>query len=205
VVVARIAGSNAPDTRARILESAVTLFAEGGFAGTTIRDLAERAGMTTAAMYYHFASKDQILDALFAPCLDGLRDISTESGGDQQRDLLEKLIDLFTNQGASIQVVMNDRSAMRHVLADTDFPDVMGAVTRLLADSDEPADLLRARCALGALQRGLAPPPGQSTPVSAPTETANTGEGAVRNSVDSAARSIIVAAALAALNSRPPA
>jgi AcrR family transcriptional regulator len=186
--MSRIAGSTAPDTRARILDSAVSLFAESGFARTTIRDLAERAGMTTAAMYYHFAGKDQILDALFAPCLDGLRDVSAEPGPNQKRELLEKLVDLFTSYGASIQVVMNDRSAMRHVLTSTDFPDVMATVTRRLAGSGKAADLLRARCALGALQRGLAPPPGGATTAAR---------------IDPSARAIIVAASLAALNSRP--
>jgi hypothetical protein len=47
-------GSSAVDTRARILDAARTLFAERGYAGTSMRDLADALGMTKAALYYHF-------------------------------------------------------------------------------------------------------------------------------------------------------
>lgn len=189
--MARTTGSSAPDTRARILEAAVALLGERGFSGMSIRDLAERAGMTTAALYYHFAGKDEILDALFGPCLDGLRAISAPPGADQARNLLEQLIDLFGGQGRSIQAVMNDQSAMRHVLTTTDFPAVMGGLTRAIAGSDDPHDLIRARCALGALQRGLAVPPGPADPAAGgPT-------------LDPADRAVVIAAALAALHSTP--
>ena len=53
------------DTRARILETAAGLFAERGYAGTSMRDLAEKLGVTPAALYYHFPSKGDILQA---PC-----------------------------------------------------------------------------------------------------------------------------------------
>ena len=189
--MARTTGSSAPDTRVRILDAAVTLLGERGFAGMSIRELAERAGMTTAALYYHFAGKDEILDALFGPCLDGLRAVSAPPGADQTRALLEQLIDLFADQGRSIQAVMNDQSAMRHVLTTTDFPAVMGGLTRAIAGSDDRHDLLRARCALGALQRGLAVP---AAPSGAEGEAAG---------LDPADRAVVIAAALAALHSTP--
>jgi AcrR family transcriptional regulator len=45
------------DTQARVLEAASALFAERGFAGTTIREIAERAKVNVAAGHYHFGSK----------------------------------------------------------------------------------------------------------------------------------------------------
>src|SRR5450631_1655998 len=74
------AGSTAGDTRARILDVALELVTERGYAGMSIRDLAERLGLTTAAMYYHFASKEALLDALVAPLQDGLEELSTAAG-----------------------------------------------------------------------------------------------------------------------------
>ena len=45
------------DTQARVLEAASELFAERGFAGTTIREIAERAKVNVATGHYHFGSK----------------------------------------------------------------------------------------------------------------------------------------------------
>jgi AcrR family transcriptional regulator len=52
------------DTRQRILEIARDLFAEQGYAGTSIAHIAGRLGTTKAALYYHFSSKAEILSAL---------------------------------------------------------------------------------------------------------------------------------------------
>ena len=52
------------DTRQRILDTALRRFAEQGYAGTSIRDLAEELGLTKAAVHYHFAAKEQIVLAL---------------------------------------------------------------------------------------------------------------------------------------------
>lgn len=48
------------DTQARVLAAASELFAEHGFARTTIREIAERAGVNVAAGHYHFGSKREI-------------------------------------------------------------------------------------------------------------------------------------------------
>ena len=52
------------DTRERILDVALDLFTEQGFDGTSLRQIAEQLGVTKAALYYHFESKDDILMAL---------------------------------------------------------------------------------------------------------------------------------------------
>jgi len=54
----------ARSTRERILDVALDLFIEKGYDGTSLREIAERLGFTKAALYYHFASKDDILMAL---------------------------------------------------------------------------------------------------------------------------------------------
>lgn len=52
-------------TRARILEAALTLFRERGFEGTTMRGVAERAGVSTGNAYYYFASKDHLVQGFY--------------------------------------------------------------------------------------------------------------------------------------------
>lgn len=55
------------DTRREILEVASELFTERGYEATSLRVIAERLGITKAALYYHFRNKDDILRALFEP------------------------------------------------------------------------------------------------------------------------------------------
>ena len=45
----------------RLVEAAVEAFAERGFRATTTRDIASRAGMSPAALYVHYPSKEQLL------------------------------------------------------------------------------------------------------------------------------------------------
>lgn len=52
------------DTRARLLQAAVTAFAERGFHGTSTRDIAAAAGMSPAAVYVHYRSKEELLDQI---------------------------------------------------------------------------------------------------------------------------------------------
>ena len=53
------------ETRARIVDVALTLFRERGFETTTIRDIATRAGLSLGAAYYYFKSKEAIVGAYY--------------------------------------------------------------------------------------------------------------------------------------------
>ncbi len=53
-----------PRTRKQILDASLRLFSERGFARTTVRDIARAAGITDAAIFYHFQSKRDLLEAL---------------------------------------------------------------------------------------------------------------------------------------------
>lgn len=49
----------------RIMEAAEELFAEKGFDGTSVRDIAEEAGVNLAMISYYFGSKDKLMESLF--------------------------------------------------------------------------------------------------------------------------------------------
>lgn len=53
-----------PVTREQILDASLRLFSEKGFARTSVRDIAQATGITDAAIYYHFASKRDLFEAL---------------------------------------------------------------------------------------------------------------------------------------------
>ncbi len=54
------------DTKQKILDAAEELFAQQGFAPTSVRQLTAAAGVNLAALHYHFGSKDGLIQALFA-------------------------------------------------------------------------------------------------------------------------------------------
>ncbi len=54
----------AGDTKERILEAALELFAQSGYLGTSMNDIAHRLGITKAALYKHYTSKQEILDRI---------------------------------------------------------------------------------------------------------------------------------------------
>jgi AcrR family transcriptional regulator len=54
-----------PATRGQILDSSLRLFSDRGYARTSVRDIAQAVGITDAAIYYHFASKRDLLHSLF--------------------------------------------------------------------------------------------------------------------------------------------
>src|SRR6266496_3324925 len=52
------------DTRSRAQTVALELFTEHGYEKTSLREIAERLGVTKAALYYHFRSKEEIIHTL---------------------------------------------------------------------------------------------------------------------------------------------
>ncbi len=82
-----------PVTRDRILDTAEALFAERGFAGTAVRDIAGAVGLTAASLYNHFAGKEALYGAVLErgirPLIDMLEELSTREHG---RDALDALL-----------------------------------------------------------------------------------------------------------------
>ena len=52
------------DTKEKILEAALALFARSGYMGTSMSDIARQLGITKAALYRHYTSKQEILDSI---------------------------------------------------------------------------------------------------------------------------------------------
>ncbi|MFI6775408.1 TetR/AcrR family transcriptional regulator [Nocardia sp. NPDC050412] len=62
--------------RAEILDAAGELFTTNGYANTSTRAVADAVGIRQASLYHHFASKDDILDALLAETIAGPLDLA---------------------------------------------------------------------------------------------------------------------------------
>ena len=92
--------SKGEQTAVRILDAAEALFAEHGFAGTTLRGVAAVVGLRTPSLYNHFPSKEQLYSAVLErglrPVLEMLAGIVQEAdpadeGSRQVRNLMEIL------------------------------------------------------------------------------------------------------------------
>lgn len=94
----RNAGKPAGATTARrelveneIYEHAIRLFAERGFAGTSLQDIADALGVTRPALYYYVKSKDELLAKLAADVAGGSAVQITELAGRPDLDAAGKL------------------------------------------------------------------------------------------------------------------
>jgi len=109
---------NPAASRAAILAAAHAAFAERGYTGATIRDIARRAGVTHGLVMMHFASKEQ----LFLAAVPGHRNLPNVVAGDP-RQLAERVAAAYVermeqDQGADPLVAMV-RSAVGNVEAAT--------------------------------------------------------------------------------------
>ena len=73
------------ERRDEILAIAAQLFAERGFAATTVREIADAAGILSGSLYHHFDSKESMVDELVHEMLDRVlaayrRIIATDAG-----------------------------------------------------------------------------------------------------------------------------
>jgi AcrR family transcriptional regulator len=149
--VSRTIGSSAVDTRARILDAARALFADRGYAGTSMRDLAEALGMTKAALYYHFPGKADILLALVEPLLDELDAIAEHAGGGREASI-RAYVGLLAARAPGMIGLMSDPSAKRDIGERLHGERRFRALEQALATG---GDVLGVRCALGAAHIGV--------------------------------------------------
>ena len=62
-------------TRQRIQDVALDLFIERGYEATSLREIAEQLGVTKAALYYHFKTKEDIVASLMDDRVDALEEL----------------------------------------------------------------------------------------------------------------------------------
>jgi AcrR family transcriptional regulator len=151
-------------TRERILDVALDLFTEQGFDGTSLRQIAEQLGVTKAALYYHFTSKDDILMALHLRL--------HEAGREALVQLTEEPVTL-TQWGALLDLVVEQMLAQRKLFLmhernqaaleklhrkdhDADHEDIQNQFRRVLADPRVPLrDRVKMAASVGIVFSGL--------------------------------------------------
>lgn len=113
-----------PTTRQRILDVAVDRFTEAGYEATSLREIAEDLGITKAALYYHFKSKDDIARALIEPFLDRWGDLELEAVGADDDRWLAAVTEFFEQAVAEQRIVamfVRNHAAFERVVDLDDF------------------------------------------------------------------------------------
>lgn len=147
------------DTRARIQSVALELFTEQGYETTSLREIAERLGVTKAALYYHFKSKDEIVDSIVTDhgkAVDGLLDWVNEQPRtpDLRTEFLRRYSDLLRSRRHHEVMRFFDRNqaALRSTPVGEKIRGRMGRVLDVIVDADAPPQQqIRAGLAIWAL------------------------------------------------------
>ena len=133
-------------TRQRIQEVARDLFARQGVQRTSLQDIADELGITKPALYYHFASREELVRSIVVPLIEeGERFVADQEklGHPDARELLEGYFDFHYRHRQDLMLVLTELT----MLAD------LGLIDKVLAWRDR----------LGKLVFGARPTLAQST------------------------------------------
>ena len=124
--------------RRGILEVATALFADAGVRGTSLQQIADAAGVTKAAVYHHFRTKDEIVRAVLAPAMDRFRDIVRVAAAYRTPEArieaaVVGLADQAVEHRALWSVVLRDGVAAEMLREDPEHGEVMRALHAVLS------------------------------------------------------------------------
>ncbi|MGN9844057.1 TetR/AcrR family transcriptional regulator [Nonomuraea sp. H19] len=150
------------DTRTRIQEVALRLFTEQGYEATSLREIAEELGVTKAALYYHFKTKDDIVSSLVELRLAEVEKLLAwakrqPKTPEMRRELLQRFADQLT-QPRYLEVARfleRNQTAMRDHPRLTKMRETVIALTAEMSGPEAtPVERVSRSVALFALHAG---------------------------------------------------
>ncbi len=96
-----------------LLDTALSMFAESGFANTSVKDIAGMAGISSGLMYHYFASKEKLLEAAvekhsFLPHLRGILKETEEPCHEVLKKIAVRFSDLLKQEKNSFKVLLQE-------------------------------------------------------------------------------------------------
>ncbi|WP_091090208.1 TetR/AcrR family transcriptional regulator [Micromonospora nigra] len=146
-------------TRERIKAVALELFTEQGYEATSLREIAERLGVTKAALYYHFKSKDELVTSFVEDRFGRMDELiawaeSQPVSAATRRAVVGRYADtMFAGeQPAVMRFFEQNQTVLRSLPAGRDLRERMLRLASTLCRGDEsPSGQLRATLALFAV------------------------------------------------------
>ncbi len=149
------------DTRQRIQDVALRLFAERGYEKTSLREIAEELEVTKAALYYHFKTKEDILISLFEDLTRPMDEL-IEWGEGQPRtlatkkELLNRYSTALTNAGPLFRFMQENQGTVRDLSVGDSFKARMIKMMALMKEPEAPlVDQVRCISALFTMHAGM--------------------------------------------------
>ncbi|GAA4903720.1 TetR family transcriptional regulator [Stackebrandtia albiflava] len=142
------------NTRERIQQVAMDLFTEQGYEQTSLREIAERLGVTKAALYYHFKTKEEIAASFFegfGADVDALVAWSEERTPnlEARRELVNRYADLLMRHHTLLRFMHQNPPVLRKQDKESIFKQRMHRLHGFLVDPDAPLiERLRAHDAI---------------------------------------------------------
>ncbi|MFJ8040669.1 TetR/AcrR family transcriptional regulator [Kitasatospora sp. NPDC096147] len=148
-------------TRGRIIDVALELFSEQGYQETSLREIADRLGVTKAALYYHFKTKDDIVHGIIEQAAAPIDEVI--AWGEEQEwspEVRDELIRRFAAGSAEraplLRFFHENQPALRDSSAGLEFKERMIAMIKLVHGPEAtPAARLRAAMALFSFHTAL--------------------------------------------------
>jgi AcrR family transcriptional regulator len=130
----------------RIVNAAIALFAQHGVGGTSLQMIADSVGVTKAAVYHQFRTKDEIVlaaaEADMARLAEALDAAEAEAGRPEALDvLLTRLVDLAVDNRRMVGIVQNDPVMIRLLADHEPFRELMDRLHRILFGDDPGVDV----------------------------------------------------------------
>src|SRR5262249_30604547 len=150
------AGETEGDTRSRIQRVSLRLFTERGYEATSLREIAEELGVTKAALYYHFQTKDDIINSLVEDRLARVEELvawgqTQPRGLATRRELLRRYSEmLYQHEGKLLmQFFERNQSSMAHRPVGAQMREQMMRLLDLFIEPDAPlTDQIRSSMAI---------------------------------------------------------
>ncbi len=116
------------EARQRVLTAALELFSQNGISGTSLQMIADHMGVTKAAVYYQFHTKDEIVLALIEEPLQELHEtLELAASQPSRRKRLETLLTGF------VDLVLDNRQAAAVLQGDPKTPEIVASSEPLQA------------------------------------------------------------------------
>ncbi|GAA4826518.1 TetR family transcriptional regulator [Streptomyces ziwulingensis] len=149
------------DTRQRIQDVALELFAEQGYEKTSLREIAERLEVTKAALYYHFKTKEEILVSIFEDLTKPITEL-IEWGRTQphtlqtKQDIVRRYSHALADAAPLFRFMQENQATVRELRIGEMFKTRMLGLKDILVDPDaDLTDQVRCVSAMFTLHAGM--------------------------------------------------
>ncbi|MEU6531706.1 helix-turn-helix domain-containing protein [Streptomyces sp. NPDC046928] len=149
------------NTRQRIQDVALELFAEQGYEKTSLREIAERLDVTKAALYYHFKTKEEIIVSLFEDLTKPIEEL-IEWGRRQphtlatKQEIVRRYSQTLTDAAPLFRFMQENQATVRELSIGEMFKSRMLGMRDIIIDPDsELVDQVRCVSALFTLHAGM--------------------------------------------------